>query len=97
MFWLNINVNVSLISFEYLKSSQRTFRHLDTQGSQTLGHLGTYPVDIGCKLNVNKKTPSERLMYVQFTSCAYGVEHSGTQSTQALEALYLADSCLTGF
>ena len=34
-----------------------------------------YPVDTGRKLNVHKTswTSSERLMYVQFTSCVYGV------------------------
>ena len=32
-------------------------------------------MDTGRKLNVHKtsRTPSERLMYVQFTSCVYGV------------------------
>ena len=32
-----------------------------------------YPVDTGRKLNVHKtsRTSSERLMYVQFTSCVY--------------------------
>ena len=34
-----------------------------------------FSVDTGRKLNVHKtpKTSSERLMYVQFTSCVYGV------------------------
>ena len=38
--------------------------------------LLVYPLDIGCKLNVHKtfRTSSERLMYVQFTSCAYGAD-----------------------
>ena len=33
-----------------------------------------YPVNTGRKLNVHKtfSTSSERLMYVQFTSCVYG-------------------------
>ena len=35
------------------------------------------PVDTGRKLNVHKTswTSSERLMYVQFTSCVYGGVH----------------------
>ena len=84
MFWLNINVNVSLISFEHLKSSQRKYRHLDTQGSQSLGHLGTYPVDIGCKLNVHK-TFRRRLLNVL---CTFNLRPvSMEQGTRALKAL----------
>ena len=37
------------------------------------------PLDTGRKLNVHKtsRTSSERLMYVQFTSCVQGVKNSG--------------------
>ena len=35
-----------------------------------------FPLDTGRKLNVHKmfRTSSERLMYVQFTSCVYGAD-----------------------
>ena len=44
--------------------------------SSTSSYPSAYPLDTGRKLNVHKtfrRTSSERLMYVQFTSCVYWV------------------------
>ena len=40
---------------------------------QFIGPDGRDPIDTGRKLNVHKtsRTSSQRLMYVQFTSCVY--------------------------
>ena len=41
--------------------------------SENINFFAHLPIDKGCKLNVHKtfRTSSERLMYVQFTSCVY--------------------------
>ena len=43
--------------------------------SENINFFAHLPIDTGCKLNVHKtfRTSSERLMYVQHTSCVHGV------------------------
>ena len=60
------------------------------------------PVDTGCKFNAHKtsRASSERLMYVQFTSCVYWVVITCTgpiYSNVLIKNLPLYDQCIVEF
>ena len=62
-------IGIFLLIARFVKSSDQTI-------IQTIRkNKSIFPVDTGRKLNVHKAsgTSSERLMYVQITSCVYGV------------------------